>query len=778
MQDIQIIWNGQQLDYYSNSDNALPLTFNKKIDDWLNFFGNFGTTGADFADTLEIPATKKNSLILFNSDDPTAYNLFVHIQSADFIINLGYFMLFKGRAELVNTAYQGTVPTSFSLRIQGAAADIWAQLEDKTMNDIDMGVSLTTDADIIASWTPLSNTSNPILWPLVNYGGRMVTNNYMQTTFWDYDNGIRPSVRIWWAMKSIFEQFGYTVEGELYNSQMFRNLVELYTNGDDWTRADNWVDFFCNVAVSTLGGSNVVADGDIITYLDETSVGRTDPQGINSGFFAPYNSLAMVAMGGAWFEFEFYFSKSTGGAVLYQFELSDNLFSSTEIIAQLDSSSAEGQAIYRLAPIWFSNSVNSNRWVLRVRALNLTTPGAPIIFNTSTYYAAKMTNRFNFGGVLQISSCFQAKPVKDFLAGVAQFFGGVYYVDNILRRVTFEPRFVRDLGQTFPDYNRDISETYYRIQRDSIELETDQNGLSLSNNKPFGDNLEIFMKRDSDDPIYKLYLDIIGTTYNNDTVPLYSTSIELADVNKEKKTFENAYYSPTINSKFQFTADNPYSNGLYYPTIIETADQIKISNLDYTNGIKATYKGSPRIAVYYGLLDFTGIAAGTNQWAYQQFSIIGPILDYNVPSVFQIFPDSADYFALVTTNPFNLAYPTYFYAVPSAKVIGLIEYYYSKYLAMVIQDKIVTVRARMPLSDYAMNDFRTSRWLNIGGQKVKCWIIEIANYNPLESEFADFTLVVDTDLIRGITEYGTTSNQQRPVLLMRNDINILEDGTF
>ena len=775
MQDIQIFWNGSLLDYYSNRENPLPLSFNKKIDDWLNFFGNFGTTGAEFGDTLEIPTTKKNCLILFGSDDPLSYNILAHIQSGDLLINVGAFMLFKGVAELINVSYKNSTPNSFALRVQGSAADIWGQLEGKNLTDIDMGIALSGDADIEASHTAVTDTDNPIVWPLINYGGRMVTNNYMDTTYWDYDNSVRPAVRTWWAMKSIFGQFGYTVVGEFFNSELFRNLIEPYINGDNWKRADNWVDFTCNVAVDA--GTNVVADGSFIVYLDDSTPPRNDTQGLNSGFFAPYNSLAMLAMGGAWFEFEFYFSKSTADDVTYQIELSDAAFGGIEIIAQVQSNTPEGQSIYRTPAIWFSAAALSKRWVMRVRVLNQSNPGGSITFYTTTYYIAKMTERFNLGGVLSISSCYEEKPVKDWLAGVAQPFGLVYYVDSVLKKVTVEPRFVRNLGQTTPAHQNDFTKTYYKLNDNSAQLQTDQNGANLSNNKPFGDNLEIFWRRDSEDPIYKLYLETIGTFYNNDTIPLYSSSIELADVNKSKKTFENSYFSPTINSKFQFTADNPYSNNLYYPTIIETADQIKIANLDYFNGIKATYKGSPRLLVYYGKIDFSGLGIGTNQWNYQRYDG-AQFLSYEVPTCFQIFPDHPDYSVVLPSLPFNLCYPTYFYNNLGDKVNGLIERFYSKYLAMTLQDKVITVRAKMPLSDYAGDNFRTPRWLPVGGQMVKCWVIEVANYNPLESDFADFTVIQDIDLMQGVTEYGETTNQQRPVLLMRNDVNILEDGNF
>lgn len=777
MQDIQIIWEGNQLDYFPSKENSLPLSFNRKIDDWLNFFGNFGTTGAEFGDTLEIPTTKKNCLILLGSEDPASYNILAHIQSGELTINVGYFMLFKGKAEIIATQYNNSVPVSFALRVQGSAADIWGQLQDKSLTDIDMGISLSGDDDILSSHTAVTNTSNPVVWQLINYGGRMVTNNYMQTTFWDYDNSLRPAVRTWWVVKSIFAQFGYTVIGEFYNSQLFRNLIEPYINGDNWKRADNWVDFYCNAGVQS-GVSTIVADNSFIIYYDESTGARTDPQDINSGFFSPYNSASMLAMGGAWFEFEFYFSKQEADVVLYSVELSDNAFGSINAVAQIYSNSPEGQSIYRTEPIWFSNADQSKKVVMRVRVSNIGNPGGSITFNTSTYYAARMMQRFNLGGVLEISSCFEQKPVKDYLAGVAHPFGLVYYVDNTLKTITLEPRFVRDLGQTTPEHQNDIGKTYYKLLENARPIQTDQNNASLLSSKPFGDDLEIFWKRDSDDPIYKLYLKTLGTFYNNDTIPLYSTSIELADVNKEKKTFENPYFSATINSKFQFTADNTYSNGLCYPTIIETEDQIKIANLDYAAGIKATYKGSPRLLVYYGKIDFTGIGANTNQWAYQRYDSPSITLTFEVPTAFQIWPDSPDYSGIIPYLPFNLAFPTYFYTYLGAKIHGLIERYYSKYLCMVLQDKVISVRAKMPLTNYNGENFRTAVWLPIGGQKIKCWIIEVANYNPLESEFADFTLVQDADLMQNITEYGQTSNQQRPILLMRNDVNILEDGTF
>lgn len=771
MNQVFIYWGGQLLDYFGE-DNGLPLQLERIIDDWQNFAGSIGTKGAQFGDSIDIPTSKNNSRILLGSDDPLSDNQLAHLLPNTLRVVVAGSVLFEGSAYVSGGSYgEEGRPQRFTISILGDFAELWVQLDGKLLFDLNLGQVTTTPSDLVGYifGGSVINTSPALEWPLINYGGRMITNGYLGTTAYKYTNGIRPAVRNWRIVEAIFASVGYAVEGEFYNSPAFRNSLHSFGNGDDWERNDNWQDF--KAYIGATANQTAVNDGNIISFLNDAPP-FYDAQGLGSGGFFDTNRPSVVGQArGAWWQFEFYFG---GPNPNIEYDIIMDVGAGNTAVY---FSGLQGGQVHRPDPVWFAHTVRENMYV-RVR--NVGNPGQPVAIPEVTYYKADMLQRFQFGAPLRIGSCLPRRDVRDFLLGLQHAFGLVFLVNNTAKTVTIEHRFIADLGESYPNYVQNRTKSYYKPFGAAAPLEIDQTQITLTNRKPFGDGLAVSFPPDGDDAGYKRYLQDLGEAYNRDRIPLYSFEYQLAGLGTPYFEKPNPYFTPLLNSKFFNTQGVTLQNNLYAPLIIDDEALIDFPNLDYENGIVANYKAAPKLLTFYGVLDFTTVGNLTNQWALERPDTNPKVqLYYQVPTAFQLYPDHPDYFdpaISVAAEPFNAVFPTYSYTyAPAGKVTGLLDKFYRRYLAITLQDKTITVRAKIGIVDFQQYDCRRPVLVTIHGQRVRCWIIRIEGYNPIESEFCTVTLLADADAIADL-DLSLGTNQLRPVLLIGGEKKFVNDG--
>lgn len=777
MQNVEIYINNQLVDYNENS--GVTIEFKKVIDDWLNFGGSLSTAASPLANNITIPASARNNAILFNSNNNLSDNLYAQAILNTVQIYLNGHILFTGSGVLVNVEFNEGLAVAYSIAVKSTAQGILAAMEI-LLTDLDMGNTGSTVADIYASRTPVSVTSNPVTWPLANFGGNVVFDGVLQLTKWRNKDGERPAVRFYKIIEAFALQNGYKIQGELYNSPQFQNALYMFGVGEDWERGDNWQDYKVYARVGTNPIYNNIPDGSLLFFPD-TSPPYYDPQNLNNGnsFDASANGTLVIDKSG-WYEFEILVSSPDD--VVFDVVITNSINSNPQTLFNVQPRNKvlrTGLIDFHLPDPLFGQE--GDRTQLRIYVYRLSGSGN-ISINPDSYYKATMNKRAQLGAPIRIASCLHKRTFKEFLRdGVMRMYGAVLKVDNVLKVLTLESRFVNDLGETFPNYVQNSSKSYYKSYDTPPKvLDIDNEDATTTNEKPFGDNLGLYFTEDSSDGTLKIVNATAPFDDLQNPVPLYSTSIELGFTGKEGQNYNN-YFTPLINSRFYALPDTIVPNFLYYPTILENESLLSYNSVGENSGIVPTYKSSPKAATWFGMLDMTFKDSGANYysiWDYEK-PISGPLttLTYEISTAFQIFPDYPTYFDLIP-NPFNLVYPSLFYTFsPSAngKVLGLLETYYYKYLATVFNDKIIRVRARLKLIDFWEEDFRTPFLVELSGQTVKCWCIGIENYNPIESEFADYTLVVDFQYLRDY-EFSQTSRNFKPLILMFSDLTTVNDG--
>lgn len=786
MQNVEIYINNQLVDYNENS--GVTIEFKKVIDDWLNFGGSLSTAASPLANNITIPASARNNAILFNSNNNLSDNLYAQAILNTVQIYLNGHILFTGSGVLVNVEFNEGLAVAYSIAVKSTAQDIFAAMEI-LLTDLDMGNANSRSSDIdAANAPPVADTSSPVVWPLVNYGGRTVDNNNLQFSRWKNSEGVRPAVRFYKIIEAFALQNGYKIQGELYNNSQFQNALYMFGVGEDWERGDNWQDYKVYARVGTNPIYNNIPDGSLLFFPD-TLPPYYDPQNLNFGnsFNASANSTLVIDKSG-WYEFEIYIeSFNQAENIVFDVVITNSTNSSPVV---LFANQPQAKVLRTgLIPFYLPDTpygLEGDNTQLRIYVKRLSGSGN-ISIEPNSYYKATMNKRAQLGAPIRIASCLHKRTFKEFLRdGIMRMYGAVLKIDNVLKVLTLETRFVNDLGETFPNYIQNPSKSYYKSYDTPPKvLDIDNEDATTTNEKPFGDNLGLYFTEDSSDGTLKIVNATASFDDLQNSVPLYSTSIELSFTGKEGQNYNN-YFTPLINSRYKgfegIGASPIYSNRLYYPTIIDDAELLSRDNVGYPNGMLPTFKSSPKCATWFGVLNMIGLDGNTNYYNKFDFENANPIyppdaLTYNIPTAFQIVPDYPTYFDLIP-NPFNLVYPSLFYTFsPSAngKVLGLLEIYYYKYLATVFNDKIIRVRARLKLIDFWEEDFRTPFLVELSGQTVKCWCIGIENYNPIESEFADYTLVVDFQYLRDY-EFSQTSRNFKPLILMFSDLTTVNDG--
>lgn len=784
MQNVEIYINNQMVDYYENT--GLNLEFKKVIDDWLNFGGSLSTAASPLANNITIPATKRNNAILINSNINISDNLFIQALLNSVQIYMRGHILFTGAGVLSNVEYADGIAISYAISVKSTGQDIFEAMEI-LLTDLNIGNTGSRAIDIDdANSALISNPINPVVWPLVNYGGRTVDNNNLQISCFKNSEGARPAVRFYKIIEAFALQNGYKMQGELYSNPQFQNALYMYGVGEDWERGDNWQDYKVYASVGTNPIFTNIPDGSLV-FFGDTSSPYYDPQNLNpfNIFDASSNGTLTIEKSG-WYEFEI-FIDSPSDNIAFDVVITNSINSNPQT---LFSAQPKGKML-RTGLIEFylpdpPFGQEGDRTQLRIYAYRLSGIGN-ITLNSTSYYKATMHRRAQLGAPIRIASCLHKNTFKEFFKGVLRMYGAVLLVDNVLKTLKLETRFVNDLGETYPNYIQNSGKSYYLVYDTPKRLYNDNTQANTTNEKPFGDTLGLYFTQDDSDGTAKIIENTAAFDDLQNTVPIYSTSIELAITGKEGQTYDT-YFTPLINSRyrgFEGIGSSPiYSNRLYYPTIIDDENLLAMDNVGYPNGLLPTFKSSPKCATWYGRLDMTAKDGNTNYYNIAAYENPNPMfppviggLTYQIPTAFQIFPDYPTYFDFIQ-NPFNLVYPSLFYTFAptvNGKVLGLLDTYYLKYLSIIFNDKIVRVRARLKLVDFWAESFRTAFLVELNGQTVKCWCIGIENYNPKESEMADYILAVDFQYIQEY-QFSQTSRNFKPLILIYGNLTTINDG--
>ena len=204
-------------------------------------------------------------------------------------------------------------------------------------------------------------------------------------------------------------------------------------------------------------------------------------------------------------------------------------------------------------------------------------------------------------------------------------------------------------------------------------------------------------------------------------------------------------------------------------TLPSFATELDLFNREININTPSKFISAPKLAMYYGVLDFSGATfGGYYQFGFIDYAAAVPMFQLInfIPTFFQVFPDNAGYFAAFGDIPYNLSYASLEYdnyPTPAFTILGLIDRYHSKYLSIIYNDKRYSLRARVRLSDYRTDLFKQPKTFKIGGQLVKGWQMSTESFSPVESDLADIIIIGDYDNIKSST-YSENSNRDIPEL--------------
>jgi hypothetical protein len=715
--------------------SKIPLILKKRLDKWESFVGTDGTRADNISRSLAIPYSKNNADIagysaLANYDNeserlpqPTQ----IYVDSLP---------IFSGTSILKQTI-GGSQSESLQYDLLGDNLDIFTFLEGISLRDLDLGDAPSGEADIIASWTALGVTSNPLVWCPVVYGGLTIEDGStnISTSLYKYSNGLRPSVRIWEILYAIFTKLvplNYVIISNLYETEQFRNLLYPFGVGDDWARNDSWQLYTCFIGKISqqivITGTFIDFDNEGLPFSDSQNL--NDSSTLGSTFFDSANGL-----GDAWYQFEFFIAGSDIDSV----ELVGVSFNpaGTSVIASFPANQRN-----TTDPILFTPNRGLTRLFFRVVC---TTPTCTIEID-NTYYFARMTNRFAYGAPLVISSCLHDLPVKDFLRGLQHLYGLVFNTDPITKTIEFDPRFINPTTQNdlAPTWLNDVSKSYYN-QVDTPKELVINNDYSIANRKVFNDWLVLGYAADSSDALLTYYNKEVKTAGQQDIWGLKNRFIQKGLTGTTNK---NPFFTPLLNLQISNYTLN--SSGLYYyaiyPCICDDFQQL-VNDFESV----PSYKSSPKIAQYYGVLDFSAYVSGIGAFEYPFVytdSTGAVTVTPLIPTMFQVFPDWKEYWDVLGKAPFNLSYSDINYTNLSVlntlgKVFGLVTRFHWRYLRCIKSDKWLTCIAIERFEEFYTESFKDSVFINFGGEITKWWVVEISAFQPLQKDLAQFLLILD-----------------------------------
>lgn len=737
MQQVEVHINGIAVDI---DKNKIPLQFMRAIDSWEDFLGSKGTQAKSLADTLYIPATKKNAEILSNFDIYD-FDSKVTQNLLDINVYVNGQLVFAGYGHRISIGKQAIIRNAFAIKILGDSTDVFSVIEGLSLRDLPMGDANTDHTDIEASWTSIADTNNPLVFAPLYYGG--VGNGItVVTSGFQYATGLRPSVRIWRILEAIFEkQLGYKIDSQIYHTQMFRNLVYPFGVGDAWKRTDDISLYQC--FVGTSGQLTLSPPAATVKFDDETGQ-YSDPQNMNvlSSIFRP-------TVGG-WYVFEF----NILGAGIDRVVLRGR--KTPPVVVNINLGEFKPNVLNVTDPILFEPSMGLTEMIFTVERSAST---GSMSVEVGTFYKAQLTDRFSYGAPLSIASCLHDKPQKDFIRGLQHLFGLVVAVDNVNKLVRIDPRFVNTTQPTtIPEGPTNQRDGYYDVEGTAKNLKLDT-ATTLSHKRPFGDSLTIGFAEDTGDGLYT-YLKQKST--DQYTIPIYGAKIDFIPADKTGTTFLNPFFAPLLTVRFYSGPSVPRQ--ARWGCIVDSFDDDLLTS-GLIGETDAQYECAiPKIAMYYGVLDFNFILY---EWIYAaspSSGTIGGNNKYAIPTVLGVFPNEENYLNLLSGVPFNITYTDINYGPPlNITSMGLINRYYQKYLAIIHNDKWVDASSVVDLTEYRDDFFAGPKIVNIGGQPSKAWQVKTNTFNPITTKVTDIELVLDYDNINGAS-YTITQQEDNPLL--------------
>lgn len=201
---MKLIINGNEIDLFEGTE----IKQTKQVND----ISNIKTRETNFTRTFNVPKTADNVksleyLSLLGNQSPIPYQK----NEADLYNNTGERLIHKGWAVVKKTT------DVYKIHIYDGIIDFYKAIEKKTLTDLGLSElnHIKNTASVIATWT---DASKPYRYNLADYNGKTIFNDDVINI--DY---MIPSVNKKWLWDKIFETYGFTYSGSIFDTEDFIN---------------------------------------------------------------------------------------------------------------------------------------------------------------------------------------------------------------------------------------------------------------------------------------------------------------------------------------------------------------------------------------------------------------------------------------------------------------------------------------------------------------------------------------------------------------------------
>lgn len=220
----------------------------------VNNLANLNTTQTNYSTNIKLPLTPNNQRIFGYLGNLGSQSQLPYIKS-----NCDYFvendkMVHNGWA-IINE----TNPKCYDITIYDGNLDIFKALENKTLGDLYIGEITHTKnlTSVINTW----NNDLDYCYIIADYNGKSIISG--DTLNIDY---LIPSVKISYLWNRIFETYGFTYSGSIFQSEDFNNLWMTYPKGVNPEANDNIIPI-----ASFSGGATNYYRGGLSRYILDTT---------------------------------------------------------------------------------------------------------------------------------------------------------------------------------------------------------------------------------------------------------------------------------------------------------------------------------------------------------------------------------------------------------------------------------------------------------------------------------------------------------------------------
>lgn len=719
MANISVRLNGLEADFESIEN--LPISITKQTDDLTQIGKSTGTTANNAINAFTLPATKRNCNIVSQAQMANTDKQYQNIFRLTVVI--GGSVAFAGRAILTNMTNNGNFPKNFNFETLGDALDIWELLDAVSLRDLDLGTIEWTTQNIIDSQTGTYPTWKGIFAP-VCYGNTSgetdPSPSYNGAMFMSRD--FRFHIYYPAIIDAIFNSFGYTVESNFKELDFFKEWVYMFGVGDLLQTAQD---------ITT-------------TYLRATR--STDYTLPNAGFAnVRFNTISDPQSG--WDGVNYWWVAPVTGTYKVQFGL--NFDALNEWRLTIDEPAATPniygiiggtEYVHTPAPSFLATEIEvkvyaGTRIYVEVRPVNPTYT----IFAQNTYLNIQLVNELFVGTTIDIASCLHDRPLKDFLKGISHQFNLMWFVNQTLKKVYFEPRFDYQLPDVFG-----VLQTYAGwysapANQDPLVLKLDQDTIQLQVFDPYGKFLRLSYK-EGDDPAGQYYLKFVS---ESDILP-YGIQADFTDRGKdgtvsENPFFENMYlgFSNTV-STFEFAL--PF----VLPSSTDMDEVFQSDNFGRVLGTlpDPTYESEPKCAWVYRGKTFVRHQDTIAPWGSGSIGAYALLMQANTLSFnTQYIVTEFENGSYCKTLRFLRGGEQNPSVTQGIELDGLARYFYYTYFAIINEGIKLIAEAQIKTPQLASEDFSGLRRLWLNGKTVLAVLSKITDFKPSLAENTKVELV-------------------------------------